>query len=915
MNRDAADVFRRAEEPIRAVAQATVPQVAHALLFRVKNAATYHERSVVSLAQSRFVEAQELFLSGFGANLHEGVEAACGAGRPDGEGGAKKPKGATDWMSIGLVDEDKVEESIGAKRIGQLIAHAADRELRELDGYACAVLGLRHADAARNPLGADVIGAAVQKSIERISDDPITQKVLSREVAQTIADAMPGCYKGIIELFVKAGVRPVSLPLKAVSDAGTRRPESAGIGDLRRTVEDSWKGQAPSGAQEALRSWEQSILGRIPRSEPLPPGSDVPDAAALLDRLMRGVLPAPPQRAPGGTSLADQQLTEMLRRLANASDAADSPASPPPSAPVPSAFAPTRPGEYTSAGWAGLAPDARAPGLDGLVAANLIRAHHAELVEGARTKVDHLVIEVVASLFDQILSDSRVPPHFARQIARLQLPVLRVALDDPRFFSSRRHPLRRFINRVASLGVAVDDFGEAIGASLLARVSALVSEIVEGDFSELEVYDAKLDALQAFVAEQVAAEVAESRAGSTLRDKEGEVQQVRAFGSALAAALEPLGLPAVVRDFICGPWSQAIVVATRRDGADAEAPQALRQTVRELVFSLQPKRTLEERKRFISTLPALMGALKDGMAAVGWPEPRRDAFFGELMTLHAGSLKAPLSSDLDHNLRMRQLDQAVRLPVPVAEVAGAAVDQAAAAATSSLSSLPSSSLLAPTPAVAALPPVAELEALEPVLTPEEQHSIGLVAESAVDWTSRVDVGVPAAGGPAPIGVPPTPAIVPAIDLAIAPAPGNAPAPASAGASPDALPTIDVAALDAPQATVAPPVGAAASAAPIEVDPELATGASLREHLQLGLSYQLNLSGRWEKVRLTYMSPSRTLFMFAHGAKDRQSVSMTARTLQRLCEAGRMRAAETAYLVERSTERTRATLAGRGLVAG
>ena len=71
-----------------------------------------------------------------------------------------------------------------------------------------------------------------------------------------------------------------------------------------------------------------------------------------------------------------------------------------------------------------------------------------------------MVIDVVGSLFDQILSDPKVPPQMARQIARLQLPVLRAALGDATFFSSRRHPVRRFVNRIASLACAFDDLDD-----------------------------------------------------------------------------------------------------------------------------------------------------------------------------------------------------------------------------------------------------------------------------------------------------------------------------------------------------------------------------------------------------------------------------------------------------------------------
>ena len=106
-------------------------------------------------------------------------------------------------------------------------------------------------------------------------------------------------------------------------------------------------------------------------------------------------------------------------------------------------------------------------GLTGLMAVNLIRAHREELIQASTGKLDHMVIDVVGSLFDQILSDSRVPPQMAREIARLQLPVLRVALSDQTFFSTRRHPVRRFINRIASLANAFDDFDVGPGAQFL----------------------------------------------------------------------------------------------------------------------------------------------------------------------------------------------------------------------------------------------------------------------------------------------------------------------------------------------------------------------------------------------------------------------------------------------------------------
>jgi F-type H+-transporting ATPase subunit gamma len=68
----------------------------------------------------------------------------------------------------------------------------------------------------------------------------------------------------------------------------------------------------------------------------------------------------------------------------------------------------------------------------------------------------------------------------ARMLARLQLPVLRAALGDTSFFSKRSHPVRRFINRLASLACAFDDFAQDPGLGFMQRLGANVVSQVTG---------------------------------------------------------------------------------------------------------------------------------------------------------------------------------------------------------------------------------------------------------------------------------------------------------------------------------------------------------------------------------------------------------------------------------------------------
>ncbi len=328
-----------------------------------------------------------------------------------------------------------------------------------------------------------------------------------------------------------------------------------------------------------------------------------------------------------------------------------------------------------------------------------------------------MVIDVIGSLFDQILSDPKVPPQMARQIARLQLPVLRAALGDPAFFSSRKHPVRRFVNRIASIGCGFDDLESEPGRHFVRLVQDLVQEVVDGDFDEIEIYEQKLSMLEAFVVEQTQREVQEnSGAASLLAERETDLRLQQRYAQQLQVLLAPLPAADFVLDFLSQVWSQALMHAARRDGTNSARLQRFRHAGRELILSVQPKGSPEMRKTFLQQLPTLMKELNEGMDLVGWPESAKNAFFGQLLPAHAQSLKSPPISTLDYNLLVRAADAALGEPLPDA-----------------------TELPPPRGNV----PVLRDEVILPKFSAAERQRIGLIDEAAVDWDGKVDIDLSA----------------------------------------------------------------------------------------------------------------------------------------------------------------------------
>jgi hypothetical protein len=716
------------------------------------------------------------------------------------------------WASFSLVENKEVEAQISAERFGLEMAHSCEWELRELEAYVAALLGDAGGERDRNPLRPDLVGHAMIRSVEAVSERPEVRKVLATEFSRALGGLLRGTYADILVDLRAAGVQPLGLSVRhrgasgANAAPGRDHPNSEHGGVPRPTHGDS------SFAQHSRHDARGALTQRGGPGSPGSPGGFAASAHASMPSARMGT-----------------PLGQVDPALMSFGDGAG--------------------GHFRASQEAALPP-------------NLIHAHREELRQASRGSVDHMVIDVIGFLFDQILADPKVPPQMARQIARLQLPVLRAALGDPTFFSSRRHPVRRFINRMASLGAAFEDFSEEGAQGLLAKVRALIQEIVEGDFDQIELYEQKLAALEAFTAELARKELSDpSDAASLLSEKEDQ-QRLRAlYAQRLAGDLKDLATPAFMRDFLSTVWSQVLLRAAEKDGPDSALVQRLRAVGRELFLSVQPKATPALRKSFLAELPKLMQELSEGMNLIAWPETQRRGFFGQLMPAHAEALKSTGGRQLDINLMARQVEGALQRPPP------------------KRTELP--------PASVVLPTLSD-EVSAPMFSADEAQRVGLVQESAVDWGRAVPVDVD-------------------IDITSASAGTGTGAGAGAGVDASAAPA-QPAARDA-----GPSLPGLPDNSPEPGDPS--EGRALADHLQIGFAYKMLLDGEWQKVRLSHISPSRSFFIFSHGARQLKTVSLTQRMLLRLCETGRLKAYEAEYLIERATARARRQLAALSAGAG
>ena len=252
-------------------------------------------------------------------------------------------------------------------------------------------------------------------------------------------------------------------------------------------------------------------------------------------------------------------------------------------------------------------------------------------------------IDVVSMLFDYVLSDAAIPESVKGLIARLQIPVVKVALLEPSFFGAAEHPARRLINTLSQASVGLDDTDEREGAAVVEEVRQVVEHITEEFESDTSLFEQ--------ARENFEARIAEIRSGAQERERQAVQRIARRDEQAAAKALatesidELIGsaqLPAVIDDFLRSGWRDLLARIYLRHGSDSQAWRRGLNVASLLVWSLLPKRTRFERDQLLRILPGLLKAVRSGVGHLRLPAADIEAFMTELAREHARNVRGEL---------------------------------------------------------------------------------------------------------------------------------------------------------------------------------------------------------------------------------------------------------------------------------
>jgi hypothetical protein len=199
-------------------------------------------------------------------------------------------------------------------------------------------------------------------------------------------------------------------------------------------------------------------------------------------------------------------------------------------------------------------------------------------------------IELFGMLFAELSEEHRDSHPVRELLARLEVPLLRVALRDRTFFSSSAHPARRLLNAISASGrFWVDEHGE--DTLLFTRLRAMVDRITRDYDDDLAVFDDLLEDLNGFLGTLARkAEVAEKRHIETARGRERLELARRSAKTAIANLLEGRETAAIARTLLEQAWSDVLTLTILKHGNDPTELERVLSVANRLVDALDPRR-------------------------------------------------------------------------------------------------------------------------------------------------------------------------------------------------------------------------------------------------------------------------------------------------------------------------------------
>lgn len=479
-------------------------------------------------------------------------------------------------LELSLVANDDFEEKMVVDDMAKRFKQVSVSELNALD-QRIGMLMQRQVDDRDSPLSPNTIAESFKKACEDLDISSDIKRVMMDQFDSRFVSQVPQFYQTINQHLVARNVMPVIAALPRRASAGPKR--------VAENTPAPANSDAPMSVADVAQAMEQGdwqqVLGQLMSRPGMSAGVAMPSI--------------------GPTPSAGAMPIGLLNELSRIQQQ-----------------------QMSAVSAAG---------------ANILHDLRAGALSQAAPEKESITIDIVAMLFDYIFDDHSIPSSIKALIGRLQIPVLKVAILDNKFFSKKSHPARKLLDSLASASIGLVDDDEHC-KRLKEKSSEIIHHVLANFEDNLEIFTEAQVQLETFLAaeDKQASEEAAKTAKSIYDRERLELARVMAKDELRQRALAAR-VSEVISEFFDKHWSEVAARSFIQSGEQGQLWLDVIRTAEDLVWSVAPKTSVEDRMKLVSLLPDLLRRLEKGVAAVKTPQEQKEVFFSALVQCHALAIK------------------------------------------------------------------------------------------------------------------------------------------------------------------------------------------------------------------------------------------------------------------------------------
>ena len=500
------------------------------------------------------------------------------------------------YSSLSLLDEDDLEESLAFTNMIEKSYGLYREQLQAIVQRINHVVENVEITSDNNPVSPDNICRAFEQAGEQFSVALEIKLIVYKMFEKHVVGQLEGMYKEINDMFVAAGVLPTIKfkgPVKSEEQEAKPKPipEQENLQSPQNKVSDAPVAESGDVSFDSLRQLLSMHRGQ--------PGDQAGAGHSTATGGPEGNGGAGGGPGGGGYYVTDDVLSGLTQLQGDFVEAA------------------TGEPKYTSV------QDIRENLL------NALGKDQDGNIKGIENDESD-VIDIVSMMFEFILEDKTLSDRIRAEIARLQIPVIKVAILDKKFFDQQSHPARLLLNELAYAGTAFNTLEQGEDDVIFHKVEYVVNRVLSEFQTNVGIFDELLEEFRQFVDTELQDnKLSEKVLEQTKQKVSDEIEQ----------RIGEYRVPKLVYNLLVNKWKDVLTAVGMRQGCKGTTWTACLDVVDDLIWSVQPKLMASERQALTRSIPKIIKRLREGLKFISVDEATVQSLLDQLGTLHLNCLK------------------------------------------------------------------------------------------------------------------------------------------------------------------------------------------------------------------------------------------------------------------------------------